>query len=337
MRILIICKASTVLGLGHLSRSKTLAESIVQFNPENYVDFRIIGEPYVTQLLSDFQLKYTLYLDESELNVSETYDIILFDTLTLGESLTEALKPKARILVSISPVFDQMHQMHLIINRTKYFSDEINQLDIKKIGGPKYAIIQKACKKIKTSDYRSTLKREKLSIAISMGGADAANKTLKLLSVLKYLDIPVVFWVMLGEGYKHSYDELVREIISGTMHEIILAKTNHSMWSVLQNTSLLITTSGVTAYEAVYAGLPAIVFYEQQDRFFLVKELLEKGAIINGGLFSTLDNTLNKLIKEIFLNREILLRTHKTASSLIKKDSSKDVILAIERELDEVK
>lgn len=333
MKCLFICKASTSLGLGHLSRSKTLAEDFSELNLECQIDFRIIGEPYVNNLLSDFPLKYSLYKHEEDLKIEKNYDVAIFDTLSLGNELLQIVKHKTKLLVSISPVFDQMQHMHLLINRTRYFSDEIERLSLRKIGGPEYSIIQHGCQKISVRDYKTALHHKKLSIAISMGGADAANKTLKLIGILKNLDIPVIFWVMLGEGYKHSYDELVREIISGTKHEIILAKTNHSMWSVLSNTSLLITTSGVTAYEAVYAGLPSIVFYEQPERFFLVKELLEAGVVLNGGLFSELSEALNQQIIELNANRDMLLRIHKTAKKLIGKNSAKKILGVVENAL----
>ncbi len=333
MKFLFICKASTSLGLGHLSRSKTLAGEFAILTPENQIDFRVIGEPYVTNLLNDFTLKYKLYNHEGEVKIEGNYEVAIFDTLSLGMDLLLSVKNHTRLLVSISPVFDQMHHMHLIINRTCYFSDDIKDLPIKKVGSPKYSIIQQGCKKISTTNYKTALNHSKLAVAISMGGADAANKTLKLLSVLKNLEIPIVFWVMLGEGYKHSYDELVNEIVSGTPHEIILAKTNHSMWSVLENTALLITTSGVTVYEAVYAGLPAIVFYEQNDRYFLVRELLENKVIFNGGLFSDLDQTLNQIIYDVNANRSLLLDMHKTAKKLIGNNSAEKIFNAIKTEL----
>jgi spore coat polysaccharide biosynthesis predicted glycosyltransferase SpsG len=332
MKFLFICKASTKHGLGHLSRSKSLAEGIAYYCKDCLIDFRIVGEPYVKNLLSDFLIHYLLYNDEKDIKLDKNYDIVIFDTLSIGSDLLSEVKSCSRLLVSISPIFDQMHHMHLLINRTRYHSEEIEGLPLTKIGGPEYTIIQSSCHKIKTNDYKAALQRKKLPVAISMGGADAANKTLKLISILKKLEIPLVFWVMLGEGYKHSYDELVREIVSGTPHEIILAKTNHSMWSVLENTALLLTTSGVTAYEAVYAGLPSIVFYEQQDRYFLVRELIEHQVVFNGGLFSNVGLSLNQKIIELTLQPEILLKMHKIAKKFIRNNATKNILNAIKRE-----
>src|SRR5690606_13803362 len=97
-----------------------------------------------------------------------------------------------------------------------------------------YAIIQENCKNIRTSAYEDNLELQHFPIAISMGGGDAANKTLSVLRSLKKCPVPATFWVMLGEGYKHSFDKLVNEIISDSKHEIILARANKSMWQILK-------------------------------------------------------------------------------------------------------
>jgi len=337
MKILFICKASTTMGLGHLIRSKTLAEELYSLIENIKVDFLIIGDTYIGQLLIDFPLKYSLYYREQDLEINSIYDVAIFDALSLDTNIIIKVRLCTRLLVSISPIFNQMEHMDLLINRTKYFPKEINQMSLKKIGGLQYTIIQRGCKKINASKYKAGLKQEKISIAISMGGADAANKTLKLINILKVLELPAVFWVMLGEGYKHSYDELVKEIVSSTKHEIILAKTNHSMWSVLSNTSLLITTSGVTAYEAVYAGLPSIVFYEQEERYFLIKELLENKVIINGGIFSNLNITLNSLITQVIKDKYQLISMHRLVKSFIKDNASKRIYRLLIQQLSKSK
>ena len=95
-----------------------------------------------------------------------------------------------------------------------------------------------------------------------MGGGDAANRTLAIINQLKLVKAKCTIWAMLGEGYKHSLDEIIEAIESDSQHEIILAKNNRSMWQLLGNCSFIITTSGIKSYEDVYVGIPSIKFYE---------------------------------------------------------------------------
>ena len=83
------------------------------------------------------------------------------------------------------------------------------------------------------------------------------------------------------------------------------------MWQLLGNCSFIITTSGITSYEAVYVGIPSITFYENENQYFLIKELLENDITINGGIFK--DNSINKLsriIDDLLKDKQKLITMH---------------------------
>jgi spore coat polysaccharide biosynthesis predicted glycosyltransferase SpsG len=135
-----------------------------------------------------------------------------------------------------------------------------------------------------------------------MGGGDAPNKTLQVLQSVCQLEIPCTFWVLLGEGYRHSYQDLVTSIRKDSNHEIILAKTNRSMWNVFSNCSVAILAGGLTTLEAVYAGLPTLNIFEKEDHLLATgKQLFEQGVAEDLGLFN--NGSLNGLRDRLsFLN-----------------------------------
>ena len=66
------------------------------------------------------------------------------------------------------------------------------------------------------------------------------------------------------EGYNHSYQSLVDVINRNNRHEIILAKTNRSMWEILSNCNVAILAGGLMLVESIYAGLPSINIFEKE-------------------------------------------------------------------------
>ncbi|MFZ6011474.1 MAG: glycosyltransferase [Bacteroidota bacterium] len=319
MNILVVCRASTEIGLGHMVRSKTFSEKLCQLYPELKLSLYVVGDPALVRLFTGSYVQPVFVADEKDIKIGDArLDIIFFDSISLSAECVQQLKSKTDLAVSLSPIFNQMHLMDVLFTRTKYAFDGSPVSVGKLYNGLEYTIVRPDCYKIDTANYISGLTRNSFFIGVSMGGGDAANKSLQIVRALKDCQIPATIWVMLGEGYKHSYDQLIDAVEKDSEHEIILAKTNKSMWNVLNNCSLLITTSGITSYEAVYAGLPTITFYDSPDQFYLIRELLEKDIAINGGLYNA-DNLqrLSKLLLDVYNNKARLTQMHKKAIKLI--------------------
>jgi spore coat polysaccharide biosynthesis predicted glycosyltransferase SpsG len=321
MKILFVCKASTTIGLGHLIRSKTLASWFKEHVSDVELDFILIGEKMFDKLFFLESFVPHIIENEKDISIQKKYDIIFFDTMNFLEEKFVELKNETKLTVSLSPIFDRLKDVDVLFNRTKYVPDT-NGLPRDVYAGLEYSIIQNNCKKIGAGMFEENLNLSSFPVAISMGGGDAANKTLQLLKTLKQCTVPATFWVLLGEGYKYSYDELVREIKADTIHEIILVNTNRNMWHILRNCLLLILPGGITSYEAVFAGLPTINFLEEEDNYFLIQELIENKVCFYAGLFKE-ENllSLNTQIESLYHNREELMEMHIRSKKLITESS----------------
>lgn len=252
-------------------------------------------------------------------------EFVIFDCLGVDDALFGLVEARAKWTVSISPIFNHLADVDLFFHRTRYHSFEFGeQTDV--FMGFEYALIQHSCVAISAGTFKRNLGSERLSIAISMGGGDAANKSLQVLRGLRNLKGIYTIWLMLGEGYKHSYDELIAES-NKSPHEIILAKTNSSMWRVLGLTSLLILPGGVTTYEAVYAGLPTINIIEDPSQRFLIQELLERGICEEVDRIDV--HALAERVEQLNADRETLYKRHLNSKGVIDGLASERIFEAL--------
>ncbi|WPU65834.1 glycosyltransferase [Peredibacter starrii] len=308
MNLLFLCKASEKIGLGHLVRSRSLARFLSK-KPGIIVDFHVIEQNF-DRLSVGENISYSFFANESDHKLSKDYDLIFLDMLNVGEELFRNLKQNSK-LVLLSPVFNKINEVDFFFHRTSYHPSLASLSNVRKYAGLDYSIISDECIRIAETRYRENLNTLSLPIAISMGGGDANNKTLKLLKNLKNCKAPVTFWVLLGEGYSHSYDELVKEVTKDTTHEVILVRSNRHMWHVLQNCALGIFPGGITVYEAAYAGLPSVVIVEDDAQAYLVEELVEKGVCLTiSASAESYPKSLVEVIDGIFKDRSKLLNMH---------------------------
>lgn len=310
MKLCIITKGGTHIGLGHLLRSRTFAKYCAQFAEVKII--AIMPNDLSAVFLEVREITHIVSLEQEAVVVAISYkpDVVVFDMLSFEEGFFLEIIKFAKLSVSLSPVFNLASQVNLLFTRTRYFTP------LKKTviyGGLQYSVFNSHCTRIDDNHFMKTLGRESLTIGVSMGGGDAPNKTLEVIRTLAQVRHPCMFWVLLGEGYSHSYNDLVSAIEKDTGHEIVLAKTNRSMWSILAHCSIAILAGGLTTIEAVYAGLPSINLFEKKEHLdAMAQELLDAKVCVNLGLFtpsavSDIKNVVESLIdrkSEIKLMRE---------------------------------
>lgn len=318
MKTLFVCRGTTRDGLGHVIRSRTLAQEMSKTTPVRMV---VGGDGYVHNLLEGRGIEFSIVGDDA--GIGECFrdykpEVVVFDLLHIDRSIFSTIR-NSSFTASLSPIFNCLRDVDVAFHRTSVLGEWSSFKGSRPVirSGLEYAIVGEHCSPIAEKTYKKSLQNKNLSLAISMGGTDAANKTLEVLETLKHIREQLLLWVFLGEGYIHSYEDLVRSI-RGSKHEIILAKTNDSMWRILSTCSLVILAGGTTSYEAVYANLPAINTLESKKHYFLIQELVEKGACFCAGKdFYSCTANLNQMIEEFNSDRGKLLKVHQSCKSLI--------------------
>ena len=325
MSWLFVCRGSAEHGLGHVIRTRAVAEALP---PGTQAEVVAIGDSLAAAMLDGLELPWSVVGEDSDM-AGRTAEVVVFDTIPLEAAVFEALADGA-LTASLSPIFDHLDRVDVAFNRTRYSEAGPAPDDPRLLYGLEYAIVREACRPIDTKTFEAHLAEDPLSIAISMGGADAPNRTLRVLDALRDVRAPATFWVLLGEGYAHSYRDLVESVKRDARHEVVLAKTNRSMWRILRNCSLAILAGGVTTYEAARAGLPSVNLVESAGHAFLVRELAERGAAIDAGVLDDAGlASLRATIDRLEQSREDLLQMHLAAKPLIDGEGARRVVEAI--------
>lgn len=327
-RVLFLCKGTAREGLGHVIRSRAVAQLM---SAQAIVKMCCIGDRYATNLLSDRGFDFEVVQDDQYvLHVFNDFlpDIVVIDLLRLETELMKALRTASQV-ACLSPLFNHFDQVDIVFSRTRGpFGPEFDETDRPILRcGPAYMVVSEHCKMIPEDLYRQNLNRPKLSVAISMGGTDANNKTLMVLDTIKQVERPMVFWVMLGEGYAHSFQDLVDAMDHARQHEIVLAKTSDSMWQIAGNCCVGILMCGITAYEAAYAGLPAIILMESSEDELLLDQLTSRGAcFVAGHPFEASLHRLAKLLPELEGERERLRDARRNLSGVIDRRGAERIV-----------
>ncbi len=326
-RLVFCCRGSARDGLGHVIRTRAVVDAL----PDGYAAELVVlaGDDVAAPLLEGVAIPFSFAGSDDGLRERvEAFDpgAVVLDTMSLDRGVFEAVAA-GRVTASLSPIFDQLADVDLAFSRTRYLADGSVADAPSRRHGLDYAIVRPECRRIETGRFEGHLAESPMAIAISMGGADAPNRTLEVLDALRGLAAPATFWVLLGEGYAHSYNELVEAVKRDQRHEVILAKTNQSMWRILRNCSLAILAGGVTTYEAAYAGLPSINLLDTEAHSFLVRELVENGAALIGATPDTDGGEgLRQAVDELESDRAALLRMHTACHELLDGEGTRRVL-----------
>lgn len=313
---LFVCRGSVADGLGHVMRTRAVADA----SPDALeAELVVIGSEHAERVLEGTAAEVSVVAGEAEaVAIAErsSAQIVVFDLTEISAEAFEAITA-GRVSASLSPIFPFLDRVDLAFSRTRYTGTGPQPAAEGRYYGLDYAVVRPECRRIDSAAYARGLEEESISIAISLGGADAPNRTLEVLGELRSLDAPATFWVLLGEGYSHSYNELVESVRRDRRHEIILAKTNRSMWRVLGNCSLAILAGGVTTYEAAFAGLPSINVLATSGDDFLIRELVEAGAAFDAGVLGAATDSLVETSLSLAANHERLLASHRASQGLL--------------------
>lgn len=325
MRIFIITEGSDQSGLGHLYRVKSFALKCLK---KEHISIKIYTDitKNLLSIFTDFEsLLIYKTTNDKLLNLIRRYnpDFIIFDLLKIDEVLFNKIKKLNIKTVSFSPIFNKLQKVDYLFTR-----GDSNFIKGPKIfSGIEYVLIGNHIKKINEEAYKFNLSENFLPIAITLGGTDASNKTMKIIQSLVKYEKKLQLWVLLGEGYKHSYTQLVKIIKANPLHEIILARTNRSMWNILKNTVLAVTAGGLTAFEAATAGLPTINIVEKELHKNLLYDLLNSKIAYFAGIWSNYNEAiLLDLIDELNCNKDQLLNMHVKSKSITNKIGGEMII-----------
>lgn len=160
----------------------------------------------------------------------------------------------------------------------------------KVLNGPRYLIIDPRFSECKPDPNGP--------IVVSMGGRDPFDMTDKIQDHMMGLSRDVTF--VIGPAYSGNarwinYEKAIFTILcqlfekeidnkTGPEFKYVIVKNSNSLVPYLDGASLAIVTTGMTAYEALAARVPALLYNISPDHERTARELHERGAAVNMGL-----------------------------------------------------
>ena len=318
-RALFVCRGGTSVGLGHVVRTRTVAREMAR---RGTVHVLLIGERRIGDALLAGHVPFTAADEDAACRaVAADFgpDVVVFDMLSFDEDVFAALAGQYAT-ACISPIFSLLERVDIAFSRAA--SEEhrrLAQADSPVIRtGARYATTAPHCRRVPAATYRRQLALDPLAVGVCMGGADAPNNTLRVLEAIRDVHAGMLFWVLLGEGYVHSYERLIDCVHADRRHEVILAKTGDSMWRILSGCSVLVLAGGITNYEAAFAGIPSILTLGHDRERWLLQELVDAGVCRYAG--APLEKALPQIrdtLTELNADRDELLAMHGRCKHLL--------------------
>lgn len=311
--------------MGHLNRSLGLFSKLSKLARTHIY---LLGGLKPHRVLSLDKGNWTACLDDLDCEERLMVDgpqVVVFDTLNFHPESFQRIAARFKT-ASISPEFSCLGEVGALFHRTKYESIEWSRFPRPPVmyKGLEYWISGSKLDLVSALRYNLTINEPKLNIGISMGGTDAANDTLKILDALAGLPEQSVLWVALGEGYAHSVEEIFKSA-DRNFHEVVIIKSNESMWRVLQNVAVVICAGGVTAYESWQAGIPSLVISRRSDWAYLVQELEDSGVAKIIPAPSGVDSEVGRSIVQFFDKRSTLHSMRRSSTEKALTDGAQRV------------
>ena len=326
MRKLVVIRldANHKVGMGHLFRMKILANV---FNNNNFKCVFLLHENIIASNILDKTLhEYLLFpLEYSEEDIIENYfsnhyrpDLWIFDILTTKKKWIKNIKKNNVPVVCFDDLDGGLFFADMVINAINGCWDENKALEAKfnnLFTGPKYAIINPSLLKLTVNKI---LIKDKLNIAISMGGSDTYGSTLRvgrILSETKDMNLNATFF--LGPHFLHE-DEFEKEI-KKIFTKYTIKRNVKYLYKELVKNDVVICGGGHTLFELSAIGVPALVLANEPHEEKTIAFFAEKKACIDIGSIhkKILKEKLQSFIKDFYQNKDLIIMMQENAKRLV--------------------
>jgi len=267
MKIAFITDGGLKMGMGHITRTTTLAE---EFRDKAEIYFLTKSDDIIVRQIKNSNFD-TLKADNDSqiLNLFQEIksDIVIIDKLEVEESFAKKLKGSIKTRLVI---FDNTSAANkyadIVVNAVmgsnyrnrKFFDEKTNTLYFY---GLKYEVLRK--------EFYAFKKPEKIfhdkvvKILLIFGGSDPLNLTSAVLDELLGQQNDFKIDAILG-AYFEYVDELNRVLAKhpGKKGSVNIFKNIKNVAELMYQADLVIASPGLSVFEALYVGIPVLSFHQ---------------------------------------------------------------------------
>tara|TARA_B100000315_G_C14583937_1_gene591927 strand:+ start:2355 stop:3383 length:1029 start_codon:yes stop_codon:yes gene_type:complete len=251
------------VGLGHLIRSIAIARKLKEDYNDTNICFLTNGNQFSTNLLSQSGFQYILQEKQSEESfITDTVknvhaDVLFIDKLFPYEPVFIREVRKHTRLCMFHNLCDGAFECNQFILPASHISDKVLQDKrwttgkVKLFEGFPYIVLND---KILILKRKSNINTHPMHIVLTTGGSDPKGVMIQLLEYLVDFEIKnIKITALIGETFSHI-DE-VENLRGNLCHNISIIPFNYTDFA---NADLAVNTFGVSTYELIYLGIPAL-------------------------------------------------------------------------------
>jgi UDP-2,4-diacetamido-2,4,6-trideoxy-beta-L-altropyranose hydrolase len=273
------------IGSGHFFRCYSIAKNLKKVGLK--VVFVVNNEKSIKEHLGKVKIPYIVLKSKNENDrikkcevLSEKIEVFLIDLPFKNEQYSKNLKNKCKTII-IDDIGNKKIRSQLLFNGhvvDKFQKYDINEKITKYFFGPKYMILRN---EFETIRRRKIVPRGKIcKILLTFGGSDDSNLSTKISSYFISRSYNVT--IVLGPSY--SNQKKLNKIIQKNKN-FQLIKNEKNMAKLFSKHDLVISSSGITAYELACLGIPCILIPSDKYQEKTAIALAKKGFGMNYGFW----------------------------------------------------
>ena len=247
--------ASKKIGTGHLLRCLQIYKS---YSPKKV--FFLTRSLYLKRLFKRKKLPHYFVTEENKLSqflISKKFKVIIFDIIKFDSFLSKIFFKGKKIIKIFRVVIANTLSMNvkpdlIVFPVVTKFRSKSKKVFI----GEKYAVLPKLPKKKNIKNINN--------IMISMGGSDPNKITLKTLEILKESNLLINLNIVIGSLSKIKNSEITK-ILSAKKIKFSIFRSQKNLKKIMLDNDLLITSSGITKFEASLMRLPSIIIANDKE------------------------------------------------------------------------
>lgn len=309
------------IGTGHIARSKTLANTIVQKSLAQHKDIFFytrdddgfnLGKKYLASSgiqfkeLSNNQLKANSQSEEDIL-INTDAEIIFFDRLETSKALITNIQRAGIKVLTFDDYGSGRNFADLAISAI--FDDVSDSSNL--VTGYKYLVLSK------DSYIRPPIKENVQNIVATFGGNDARDLCAHFLNHIHDIHHNIKVDIILGKVNASTlvnYENIISSKgLTGNIKLHIFPENYHE---IISNADIAISSGGLSIFEFAAYGVPSIGLPQYPHQLRTIKNLQKAGISIigtNGMELSdeTLSSSLEYLINNHFVRKEMAEKSRK--------------------------
>jgi spore coat polysaccharide biosynthesis predicted glycosyltransferase SpsG len=273
MKIAIITDGNNTLGMGHIYQSRTLAGFLAErLGEDGEIVFITKSDEKVSAVLAATGCSVIALPDDEKifLELAEMQpDRVVFDKLDVVPGLARNIREKLPCrLIIMTNITEASRYAHVVVlghvknnfdNSAKY-DPVTGQLQL---FGPRYWILRPEFYRFRKIGKEQPLKVQ--NIMLIFGGSDPLNFSTLATNTLLETGEDFNLMLVLGAGFEHrSQLDKVLEANTGFPGTVNVVNNMTNVAENMYNHDLVLTSPGLSFFEALVVGTPVIVFHQNE-------------------------------------------------------------------------